>query len=75
MAGFSGAVEDGVRGIGMVVSFIAALATGLIMHSFALGFGVFVVGNVVAMIWAKMAGDDFRAAQFQDTRRDREVDP
>ena len=72
LVGFSGAVEQGYRSIGMVVSLVLALLVGFVLGSFHIGFGVFIAGTVVAHIVARRAGDDFRAAQWPTPEADEE---
>lgn len=66
MAGFSGAVEDGTRTIGTGISLVVAVVAGWAFGSVRIGVGVFVAGYVMALIWGHMAGEAFRARQFQD---------
>ena len=74
MAGFSGAVEDGIRNIGMVVSLVASVIAGRVFGSFSVGLGVFVAGYAVTLVWAHITGENFRARQFQDTSRPEDPD-
>jgi hypothetical protein len=60
MVGFSGAVEDGIRNRGMVVSAIVALALGYVYRSAIVGIGAFVAGSLIASLWANHAGERFR---------------
>ena len=61
MAGISGAVEDGVRGLGIVISLVVAVIVGWLTHSYGWGLGMFVAGYAVSLIWGQMAGDAHRA--------------
>lgn len=70
MAGFGGAVEDGHRATGLIVSLVLGLVAGFALDSFNIGLGVFLAGAVVAYIWAKKAGDAFRSAQSQGEKKE-----
>lgn len=66
MAGFSGAVEDGARGIGTVVALVVAVVVGWRTGSVSMGVVVFVAGYAAALFWGRMAGDSFRERQFRN---------
>lgn len=66
MAGFRGAVEDGIRNISLLVGAIAGGATGYLTGSYWIGLGVFVAINLVGFVWAERAGAAFTARQRLD---------
>ena len=70
MVGFSGAVEDGTRATGIVVSLVVAVTLGWVLKSTAIGLGVFLAGYAVTLVWAHFAGESFRARQWQDLERE-----
>lgn len=73
MAGFGGAVEDGARSLGTVISLMAAVVVGWLAGSWGWGLVVFVVGYGLSVVWGHLAGESFRARQLED--RDPPPDP
>ena len=75
MVGFSGAVEDGNRAVGITISVVVAAGAGWYFHSTAVGLGIFVAGYAVATVWGRMAGARFRAQHFEHVHRPEDEDP
>jgi hypothetical protein len=71
MAGFSGAVEDGVRNTGIVIALVVSLALGWAYGSLLVGAGAFVAGSLIAVLWGHHAAQ----VHLERRMRDEETPP
>ena len=70
MVGFSGAVEDGARATGIAIALVVAVIVGWVFRSYGTALVVFLAGYAGAVLWGHLAGERFRARQWENLERE-----